>query len=63
MFSKLLKDIIFFHYQNQSREKRTVRMVMTTSSMFYTGNKAHLVKRGDGDFVMQPNESKFHFIK
>ena len=63
MFSKLLKDIIFFHYQNQSREKRTVRMVMTTSSMFYTGNKAHLVKRGDGDFVMQPNESKFNFIK
>ena len=31
---------------------------MTTYSMFYTGTKAHLVKRGDGDFVMQPNESK-----
>ena len=33
-------------------------MVMTTYSMFYTGTKAHLIKRGDGDFVMQPNESK-----
>ena len=31
---------------------------MTTYSMFYTGTKAHLVKRGDGDFVMQPNETK-----
>ena len=29
---------------------------MTTYSMFYTGNKAHMVKRGDGDFVMQPND-------
>ena len=33
-------------------------MVMTTYSMFYTGTKAHLIKRGDGDFVMQPNERK-----
>ena len=36
---------------------------MTTYSMFYTGNKAHMVKRGDGDFVMQPNESKLEQSK
>ncbi len=31
---------------------------MSTSSVFYTGMKAKLVKRGEGEFTMRPNESK-----
>ena len=31
---------------------------METWSVFYTGSKAHLVKRGVGEFDLQPNERK-----
>ncbi len=29
---------------------------MSSSSVFYTGSKAHLVKKGEGEFVLGPNE-------
>jgi hypothetical protein len=31
---------------------------METWSVFHTGARAHLVKRGLGEFDMQPNESE-----
>ena len=30
---------------------------MITNSMYYNGYKAHQIKQGDGDFVLQPYES------
>ena len=33
---------------------------MITNSMYYTGEKAFQVKQGDGDFVLQPYESKWN---
>ena len=42
--------------QNQSREERSIKVTMISNSMFYTGSKAHQVKHGDGDFVLQPYE-------
>lgn len=37
---------------------------MLTNSMFYTGFTAHQVKQGDGEFILQPYESKeLHVFK
>jgi hypothetical protein len=33
---------------------------MSTISVFYTGLKAKLVKRGEGEFLLRPNESKYY---
>ena len=49
-------------FQNQSRESRCVDVSMETSSVFYTGAKAHLIKRGLGEFDLQPNERKSQFF-
>ena len=49
-------QIIFL--QNQSREERTVKITMLCNSTFYTGKKAHQIKQGDGEFILQPYESK-----
>ena len=44
--------------QNQSLSERNVRVVMSTTSVFYTGLRAKLVKRGEGEFPLRPNESE-----
>ena len=54
----LLAHIMILCLQNQSRSDRTVRVVMSSTSVFYTGVKAHLVKKGQGEFTLAPNESK-----
>ena len=38
--------------------ERNVRLVMSTTSVFYTGLRAKLVKRGEGEFALRPNESE-----
>ncbi len=43
--------------QNQSHGDRLVRVTMSSTSVFYTGERAHLVKKGEGEFVLRPNES------
>ena len=45
---------LFLH--NQSREERTIKIIMITNSVFYTGKKAHQIKQGEGNFVLQPYE-------
>ena len=35
-----------------------MRVVMSTTSVFYTGQRAKLVKRGEGEFALRPNESE-----
>jgi hypothetical protein len=49
---------LFIH--NQSREARTIRINMITNSMYYTGTKAHPVKQGEGEFILQPYERKYY---
>ncbi|ROT63141.1 hemocyte transglutaminase [Penaeus vannamei] len=46
-----------FPSQNTSSEVRTINVVMTCASMYYTGAKAHTIKRTDGEMHLEPNES------
>eukprot|EP00095_Tigriopus_kingsejongensis_P002392 maker-scaffold714_size108203-snap-gene-0.20 protein:Tk02392 transcript:maker-scaffold714_size108203-snap-gene-0.20-mRNA-1 annotation:"hemocyte protein-glutamine gamma-glutamyltransferase" len=48
------KASLFLH--NQANGARTIKVVMSTNSVFYTGSKAHLVKKGVGNFVLKPFE-------
>ncbi|XP_069971445.1 hemocyte protein-glutamine gamma-glutamyltransferase-like [Penaeus vannamei] len=43
---------------NTSSEVRTINVVMTCASMYYTGAKAHTIKRTDGEMHLEPNETK-----
>ena len=45
--------------QNQSNRERSIKVVMSTKSVYYTGKKAHLVKKGVGEFVLKPFERKY----
>jgi len=53
-FGQPYKVSVFLH--NQSRQVRTVKVVLSSSSVFYTGEKAHLIKKGSGEFKMKPDE-------
>lgn len=44
--------------KNKSSERRTIQAILSAGSVYYTGVKAHLVKRASGDFVLQPNAGK-----
>ena len=54
VYGQPYKVSVFLH--NQARQDRTVKVVLSTSSVFYTGVKAHLVKKGSGQFVMKADE-------
>jgi len=41
--------------KNKSTQMRTIQAILSAGSVYYTGVKAHLVKRASGDFVLQPN--------
>ncbi|XP_063601850.1 hemocyte protein-glutamine gamma-glutamyltransferase-like [Penaeus indicus] len=43
---------------NTSNEVRTINVVMTCASMYYTGAKAHTIKRHDGELHLEPNQTK-----
>ena len=55
-YGKPYKVSVFL--QNKARAPRTVRVVLSSHSAFYTGTKAHLVKRGEGEFTMQVGEQE-----
>ncbi|KAG7205076.1 hypothetical protein KM043_005453 [Ampulex compressa] len=44
--------------KNKSSESRTIQAILSAGSVYYTGVKAHLVKRASGDFIMQPNATE-----
>lgn len=44
---------------NTSEEVRHVKVLITVSSMFYTGVKANLVKKEQDEIVLEPNGSKY----
>lgn len=47
---------------NKSKEVRTINAVLSARSVFYTGLKAHLVKKAQGDFKVKPGASKLLHI-
>ena len=55
-FGKAYKVGVFLH--NKSRQDRTVRVVLSSSSVFYTGVRANLVKKGSGEFKLGGNEQE-----
>lgn len=48
--------------KNKSDKMRTINAVLSAGSIFYTGIKAHVVKKAQGDFKMKPHSSKFIVI-
>lgn len=50
---------VVVNMKNKSDQIRTIQAVLSAGSVYYTGIKAHLVKRASGDFVLQPHASKF----
>jgi len=55
-FGKPYKVGIFIH--NKSDQDRTVKVVLSSSSVFYNGVKAHLIKKGSGQFSLKGNEEE-----
>lgn len=49
---------VVVNMKNKSNQIRTIQAVLSAGSVYYTGIKAHLVKRASGDFVLQPNASE-----
>lgn len=43
---------------NKSEVNRTVNIVMTAVSTYYTGAKAHDIARAEGKFILKPSETK-----
>ena len=53
---------MFLYYstsQNRSEEERTVQAVLSAASIYYTGIKAHVIKKATGDFKVGPNASEY----
>ncbi|KAE8742256.1 hypothetical protein FOCC_FOCC012185 [Frankliniella occidentalis] len=45
------------HIENRSGQERLVRAALSAGSVYYTGVKAHIVKKASGDFLVQPYAS------
>lgn len=41
--------------QNNSKQARTVSAVLSATTNYYNGVKAHEVRRARGEFILQPN--------
>lgn len=52
----------FLYYsitQNRSEKERTVQAVLSAASIYYTGIKAHVIKKATGDFKVGPKASEY----
>ncbi|KAK9308630.1 hypothetical protein QLX08_001476 [Tetragonisca angustula] len=49
---------VIVNMKNKSNEIRTIQAVLSAGSVYYTGIKAHLVKRASGDFVLRPQATE-----
>ena len=45
-------------FQNRSNQVRTLKAVVSCNSIYYTGILANLVKKSQGEFELQPGQSK-----
>ena len=48
--------------ENRSNQVRTLKAVVSCNSIYYTGILANLVKKSQGEFELQPGQSKFEVI-
>lgn len=46
--------------KNKSEEVRTIKAMLSAGSVFYTGIKAHVVKKAQGEFSIQPQSSMLY---
>ena len=46
--------------RNRSRETRTVKILLTTFSVYYTGNKGRHILRTSGVFSLRANQRECH---
>lgn len=44
-------------FQNRSGQNRTLKALLSSSSIYYTGITAALVKKAQGEFVLKPGQS------
>ncbi|XP_017761962.1 PREDICTED: hemocyte protein-glutamine gamma-glutamyltransferase-like, partial [Eufriesea mexicana] len=49
---------VIVNMKNKSNEMRSIQAVLSAGSVYYTGIKAHLVKRANGTFNLQPHASE-----
>lgn len=49
---------VIVNMKNKSNQPRTIQAILSAGSVYYTGVKAHLVKRAAGDFVLEPQASE-----
>ena len=54
--------VVTVNIKNKSNQPRTIQAILSAGSVYYTGVKANLVKRANGDFVLQPNSSEYHDV-
>lgn len=48
---------VVVHMKNRSDKVRNIKALLSASSVFYNGVKAHLVKKEDIEVVLQPKSS------
>ena len=64
MFLQSFNSIWYFStdhdpiFQNKSRQIRTLKAVVTTASVYYTGIPANPIKRADGEFALAGGQSE-----
>lgn len=47
--------------KNKCKHVRKIKAVLSAGSVFYTGVKAHTVKKAQGEFTMKPHTSQYSF--
>ncbi len=51
--------IFFFHLENPSSEMRSLKARIKCNSVYYTGETANLISEGEGEFQLEPGQSKY----
>ncbi|KDR16648.1 Hemocyte protein-glutamine gamma-glutamyltransferase, partial [Zootermopsis nevadensis] len=44
------------HIQNKSEKLRTISIMLSASTVYYTGNTAHKLKKSNGEFLVKPEQ-------
>nr|CAD7195290.1 unnamed protein product [Timema douglasi] len=50
---------VVVNINNKSNSVKTVKAILSAASVYYTGIKAHLIKKASGDFQVQPKSSSY----
>lgn len=52
--------LFFVPLQNRSDSSRTIKALLSSSSIYYTGITANPIKKAQGEFTLSPGQSKMH---